>query len=172
MSKLNYKTSKDYKRLKELLDKGEAVIVIDPYMHATTALKGMGTLPYRIHHLTFVDSENFLDECEKKGIEFIEPNGEDGTLTEIEEKVVRGDIHRIDAKRVPIELRGELKHKFKNEFNTMWQLVGQLQFANVAKRIIERICLNFAAWGAYNLRDLGKISEEERVKFDEPNGEE
>ena len=28
MSKLNYKTSKDYKRLKELLDKGEEVIVI------------------------------------------------------------------------------------------------------------------------------------------------
>lgn len=180
MSKFNYKTSKDYKWLKKLLDSGKKVIVIDERNKAFVAYKELSEPGDNYNLGAFFWEDKYEGKhghplvkcCEEYGIEFIEPNVEDETLTEIEEKVVRGDIHRIDVKRVPIELHGELKHKFNNEFNTMWQLVGQLQFANVAKRIIERICLNFAAWGAYNLRDLGKTSEEERVKFDEPNVEE
>ena len=79
MSKFNYKAGKDYQRLKELLDKGYEVIVIvrHPFINVTTALKGMGTHPYRIHLLTFANAENFLDACEEKEIEFIEPNGEE-----------------------------------------------------------------------------------------------
>lgn len=91
---------------------------------------------------------------------------EDNLLTEIEKELADSWIGRIDKKRIPIELKGELKAKFKNEFHTMWQTVGALQFANAAKHIMERLCLHFSAWGAYNLKDIGKISLEERQKMD------
>ena len=89
---------------------------------------------------------------------------EDNLLTEIEKELADSWIGRIDKKRIPIELKGELKAKFKNEFHTMWQTVGALQFANAAKHIMERLCLHFSAWGAYNLKDIGKISLEEKQK--------
>ena len=85
-------------------------------------------------------------------------------LKGIEKEVAEGHVGLVDKKRVPIELKGELKAKFKNEFNTLWQIVNGIQFANVAKHIVERICLNFAIWGAYNLkigqRELTEIKDE------------
>ena len=83
-------------------------------------------------------------------------------LSGIEKEVAKGFINRGDKKRIPITLKGELKAKIRNEFHTMWQTVGELQFANVAKCIMERLCLHFAAWGAYNLKNIGNISEEEK----------
>jgi len=81
----------------------------------------------------------------------------DDELQGLEKEVAEDYVGLINKKRVPIELKGELKAKFKNEFNTLWQTVNGIDFANVAKPIIERICLNFATWGFYNLSKIGDI---------------
>jgi len=101
---------------------------------------------------------SFLDTLEVKEV--------DNELQEIEKKVTEGFIERVNKKRIPISLKGEKKAKFKNEFNTLWQTIDGVQFANVAKYIIERLCLHFAAWGAYNLKDYCSISPEEKHKMD------
>jgi hypothetical protein len=80
MSKLNYKTSKDYKRLKELLDSGEKVIAICEEEYIGFAFKEEDTGDYyfggRIG-ITYFIPENFEKNCEHDRIEFIEPNGEE-----------------------------------------------------------------------------------------------
>ena len=72
-------------------------------------------------------------------------------LRGLEKEVAEAHVARLNRKRTPIKLRGKTKAKFKNEFNTLWQTVDGLQFANVARHIIERMCLHFASWGASNL---------------------
>jgi hypothetical protein len=105
----------------------------------------------------------FLDTLETKELE------EDEELTGLEKEVAYGTVERINRKRIPINLKGDLKAKFKNEFNTMWQVIGGIQFAKVAKHIIERLCLEFATWGAYNLKGIGEIGPEEKEKMDTKN---
>ena len=105
----------------------------------------------------------FLDTLETKEIE------EDDELEGLQREVARGTVEQIDKKRIPINLKGDLKAKFKNEFNTMWQVIGGIQFAKVAKHIIERLCLEFATWGAYNLKGIGEIRPEEKEKMDTKN---
>lgn len=105
----------------------------------------------------------FLDTLETKEIE------EDEELTGLEKEVAYGTVKQIDKKRIPINLKGDLKAKFKNEFNMMWQVIDGIQFAKVAKHIIERLCLEFATWGAYNLKGIGEISPEEKKKMDTKN---
>ena len=105
----------------------------------------------------------FLDTLETKEIE------EDEELKGLEKEVAYGTVERIDKKRIPIDLKGDLKAKFKNEFNTMWQVIDGIQFAKVAKHIIERLCLEFATWGAYNLKGIGEIRPEEKEKMDTKN---
>ena len=51
----------------------------------------------------------------------------------------------------------------------MWQVIDGIQFAKVAKHIIERLCLEFATWGAYNLKGIGEIKPEEKEKMDTKN---
>lgn len=110
-----------------------------------------------------VELLGFLDTLETKEIE------EDEELTGLERDVAYGTVERIDRKRIPINLKGDLKAKFKNEFNTMWQVIDGIQFAKVAKHIIERLCLEFATWGAYNLKGIGEIRPEEKEKMDTKN---
>ena len=105
----------------------------------------------------------FLDTLETKEIE------EDEELTGLEKEVAYGTVEQINRKRIPINLKGDLKAKFKNEFNTMWQVIGGIQFAKIAKHIIERLCLEFATWGAYNLKGVGEIRPEEKEKMDTKN---
>ena len=105
----------------------------------------------------------FLDTLETKEIE------EDEEPTGLEKEVACGTVEQIDKKRIPINLKGDLKAKFKNEFNTLWQVIGGIQFAKVAKHIIERLCLEFATWGAYNLKGIGEIGPEEKEKMDTKN---
>lgn len=105
----------------------------------------------------------FLDTLETKEIE------EDEELTGLQREVACGTVEQIDKKRIPINLKGDLKAKFKNEFNTLWQVIGGVQFAKVAKHIIERLCLEFATWGAYNLKGIGEIGPEEKGKMDTKN---
>ena len=94
---------------------------------------------------------------------------EDEELTGLEKEVAYGTVEQINRKRIPINLKGDLKAKFKNEFNTMWQVIGGIQFAKIAKHIIERLCLEFATWGAYNLKGVGEIRPEEKEKMDTKN---
>ena len=102
-------------------------------------------------------------QCE---IDTLEVKEVDDELQGIEKEVAENYVNAIDRKRIPIVLKGEIKAKFKNEFNTLWQTVGMIQFANVAKHIIERLCLHFAAWGAHNLKVYCSISSEENHTMD------
>jgi biotin carboxylase len=88
MSKLNYKTSKDYKRLKELLDKGYEVVCIIPSdypngnMCAFARIEYSATYPRKKIYVFaefgfYATEEDFVEACVAKRIEFIEPNGEE-----------------------------------------------------------------------------------------------
>ena len=85
---------------------------------------------------------------------------------DLEKYVAEDTIANLEKKRLPVTLHGESKAKFKNEFNTVWQLIHGIHFAHVAKHIIEKICLHFAAWGSYNLKFIGNVEDKESSKFD------
>ena len=75
MSKLNYKTSKDYKRLKELLDKGQWVIVLHSGVSPHIARKIDGIkYCYTLGYLDDSTERGFFKLCRTLEIEFIEPN--------------------------------------------------------------------------------------------------
>ena len=105
---------------------------------------------------------SFINNLEMKDIE---------DLQGLEKEVAEDYVGLVNKKRVPIELKGELKAKFKNEFNTLWQTVNGIDFANVARPIIERICLNFATWGFYNLSKIGDIKGNKEIDSIEVKGE-
>ena len=98
---------------------------------------------------------SFIDTLEVKEVD-----------VNLERYVVEGTIAELGRKRPPVTLHGESKAKFKNEFNTVWQLIHGIHFAHVAKHIIEKVCLHFAAWGAYNLKFIGNVEDKESSKFD------
>lgn len=78
MSKFNYKTSKDYKRLKELLDKGEAVIVLHKGVSPYVARKVDGIkYCYVLGYLADSTGRGFFRMCRILEVEFIKPNGEE-----------------------------------------------------------------------------------------------
>lgn len=80
MSKLNYKTSKDYKRLKELLDSGKKVIVICDEKYLGFGIKEDDTGDYYFGGsigITYFDPDKFEGNCAQDRLEFIEPNGEE-----------------------------------------------------------------------------------------------
>ena len=63
-------------------------------------------------------------------------------------------IKRLHEKRILPTLKGEIKHKFRNEYNTILQTLGLIPLLNpydVARKRLEEMCLAFAAWGFYNL---------------------
>lgn len=62
-------------------------------------------------------------------------------------------INSIRRKREVPEFHGKKLHDFKNEFNTMYQTLGRLQFEDVSKPVLSELCLWFATWGAKNLSD-------------------
>ena len=69
-------------------------------------------------------------------------------------RVKKGCIDSIHRKREVPELHGKKLHDFKNEFNTMYQTLGRLQFEDVTKGVLSELCLWFAAWGAKNLSNI------------------
>jgi len=95
-------------------------------------------------------------------------------------------INSIRRKREVPEFHGKTLHDFKNEFNTMYQTLGRLQFEDVSKPVLSELCLWFAVWGAKNLSndmfdkmtqtpksdiDLDYIKEELDKVVDKPNGD-
>lgn len=85
---------------------------------------------------------------------------------ELRKKVADGNKRRIRERRVLPELKGRKLHDFKNEFNTIFQTLGYLKFEDVMQSALQDMCLNFAVWGANNLRGMGEISPEEGAKMD------
>ena len=106
MSKLNYKTSKDYKRLKELLDNGHEVVCFTTYDFrwtereehepmwttdvCTAKLIKCEHKEYDMYLIgsrgrgiltyfpnTGLEQCSFEEDCASERIEFIEPNGEE-----------------------------------------------------------------------------------------------
>jgi len=71
MSKLNYKTSKDYKRLNELLDEGAEIIVLHcPVIGYAQKINDW----YWFGGQTHIEPREFLSFCREQGIEYVEPN--------------------------------------------------------------------------------------------------
>ena len=71
-----YKTSRDYKRLKEFLDKGWRVIII---CGGTLAYAVRGVKSYHIFCVLLplnISKADFEETCRFEDIEFIEPNEE------------------------------------------------------------------------------------------------
>ena len=67
---------------------------------------------------------------------------------------------KLQNKRILPDLKGEQLHKFKNEFNTIKQILyldflkqdGIAQsYPKFTEGILYDLALNFAVWGAYNL---------------------
>lgn len=85
---------------------------------------------------------------------------------ELRKKVADGNKRRIRERRVLPELKGRKLHDFKNEFNTIFQTLGFLKFEDVMQSALQDMCLNFAVWGANNLKGMGEISPEEGAKMD------
>ncbi len=87
MSKLNYKTSKDYKRLKELLDGGKEVICIIPSVfprgnRCAFARREHSPVFHRKYYVFaefgfYAPENDFIEGCIAKGIVFIVPNVEE-----------------------------------------------------------------------------------------------
>lgn len=77
-----YKTSKDYKRLKELLDEGKGIVVFYSEMSYTGIIKRECDIFYikgkEPHNMLCVRCEDcktsFEEKCKAYNIEFIEPN--------------------------------------------------------------------------------------------------
>lgn len=63
-------------------------------------------------------------------------------------------VNKISRKRELPELHGKKLHDFKNEFNTMFQTLGKLQFEDVTGPILYK-----AWWGANNLKTKNNNTE-------------
>lgn len=82
-------------------------------------------------------------------------------------------IKALNRKRVEPSLKGDTLHKFKDEWNTVkqimhWYKTGELD-------LNYRLALHWASWGAQNLQGCFDMSEEEKAKLDtkvEPVSEE
>lgn len=74
-----YKTSKDYKRLKELLDSGREVIVVSELTVTTTAIAVANPCTYVFSGnlpIAYAYDTHFEAACTLYNIEFIEPTEE------------------------------------------------------------------------------------------------
>ena len=69
-----YKTSKDYKRLKELLDEGAEIIVLNfPLISFSRKVNDWYSFGGQSH----IESKEFLSFCREQHIRYIEPNKEE-----------------------------------------------------------------------------------------------
>lgn len=72
-------------------------------------------------------------------------------------------LESLESKRIHPKLTGETKAKFENEFNTLKQVLNMLAWPGNQIVYAKRYALLWAAWGAYHLKDIGKIEESENI---------
>ena len=73
-------------------------------------------------------------------------------------------IKHIEAKRVLPSFRGQLLHDFKNELNTMKQILNIQMWPQNQYAIFEKVALAFAAWGGYHFHPKESLKKDERQK--------
>ena len=90
----------------------------------------------------FVDLLPFLDSLESE-----KPMNQDESV-----KYKNLVINSLREKRVFPTLKGEQLHKFKNEVNTLKQILRPWQtYGNIQSELFEQFALAFAVWGGYSL---------------------
>ena len=70
-------------------------------------------------------------------------------------------IKHIEAKRVLPSFRGQLLHDFKNELNTMKQILNIQMWPQNQYAIFEKVALAFAAWGGYHFHPKESLPKDE-----------
>ena len=73
-------------------------------------------------------------------------------------------IGAINRKRVCPTIKGDALHKFKNEFNTLKQILHLLY--NYDSPIHYRLALHWASWGAQNFQGYFDMKDDEKAKMD------
>lgn len=75
-------------------------------------------------------------------------------------------ISYIKSKRIFPTLKGQIKAKFKYEFNTMKQIFHIGSWPGYQTYLAEEFAFLWAIWGAYNFAEQFKMNEEEIAKLD------
>lgn len=70
-------------------------------------------------------------------------------------------IKHIEAKRALPSFRGQLLHDFKNELNTMKQILNIQMWPQTQYAIFEKVALAFASWGGYHFHPKESPSKDE-----------
>lgn len=70
-------------------------------------------------------------------------------------------IKHIEAKRALPSFQGQLLHDFKNELNTMKQILNIQMWPQTQYAIFEKVALAFASWGGYHFHPKESLSNDE-----------
>lgn len=120
---------------------------------------------------TMDENRNFLSDYDEGKYDALA--AVDNLLDSLQKESIREDyeiygsvaaVKALDRKRVCPQLKGNTLHKFKNEFNTIKQIVHLLY--DYEDPFCYRVALHWASWGAYNLKSFGNINEKEKAKMD------
>ena len=85
-------------------------------------------------------------------------------VSENEYELSKLAVEALDRKRVCPTLKGNALHKFKNEWNTIKQI---MHWWDMGKEFLNyRLALHWASWGAQNLQECFDMSEKEKTKID------
>ena len=106
------------------------------------------------------------EEAYNEVLAILDTMQENQELSEKEQKVANVYSRKLKDKRLLPTLKGDLKHKFLNEFNTLYQTLDMQLCDRCMKEPLKDLCLAFAAWGAYNLKNYFGMSDEEKAKMD------
>ena len=90
--------------------------------------------------------------------ELFEPIPEEQTTAA---QVLMSKLTHLESKRPQPQLKGDIKAKFENEFNTLKQVFGMFNWGGNQIAFARRYALLWAAWGATNLSDNLKTSSKE-----------
>ena len=81
-----------------------------------------------------------------------------------EYKLSQMAVDVLDRKRVKPTLKGDALHRFKNEWNTIKQI---MHWWETGKEFLNyRLALHWASWGVQNLQECFNRNEEEKAKMD------
>lgn len=77
----------------------------------------------------------------------------------MKDEIIKDRLERLDSKRKIYDLKGQKKHEFLNEFNTLFQTLGfgSGLYADITRPLLEKMCTYFAEWGARNLTPKDEV---------------